>query len=607
MNAAASAPSPGLGVDAALVATLLAIDPVGLGGVALRMPACEQRTAWLEQLRMLLPAPAPMRRIPLHIADDRLLGGLDLTATLTSGKRVVSHGVLAGAHGGIAVVAMAERVDAATAAKLAAVQDLGAVVLERDGIASRLPARLALVLLDEGLDDNERVPEVLRERVAFWLDLRALRPHEVPESLFNASQVELARERLASVSVGDEVLSALVGTAAALGISSARASWFALRAALAIAALDGAASVTPDHAINAARLVLAARATQLPATGEPEPPPADDESAPPRESEQQSPSDPPPGRDESPPQETAEPPDPQQAQPLEDRVLEATRAAIPAGLLALLMQQLGRSSGRSSGRVGAQSSGAKRGRPLGSRPGQPRNGARLDLLDTLRAAAPWQRVRRRVQDRGRLQIETQDLKIRRFKQRAETLTVFVVDASGSSALHRLAEAKGAVELLLADCYVRRDQVAVVAFRGAGAEVLLPPTRSLVRAKRSLAGLPGGGGTPLAHGLDAALELARGMHRRGITPTLVVLSDGRGNIARDGKPGRAQAEIDALDAARRVRAAGFASLFLDTSPRAHPAAATLALAMQARYLPLPHADAAAMNRAVRDTQRKGGGA
>ena len=122
MNAAASAPSPGLGVDAALVATLLAIDPVGLGGVALRMPACEQRTAWLEQLRMLLPAPAPMRRIPLHIADDRLLGGLDLTATLTSGKRVVSHGVLAGAHGGIAVVAMAERVDAATAAKLAAVQ-----------------------------------------------------------------------------------------------------------------------------------------------------------------------------------------------------------------------------------------------------------------------------------------------------------------------------------------------------------------------------------------------------------------------------------------------------------------------------------------------------
>jgi magnesium chelatase subunit D len=90
-----------------------------------------------------------------------------------------------------------------------------------------------------------------------------------------------------------------------------------------------------------------------------------------------------------------------------------------------------------------------------------------------------------------------DFRVTRYKQRSETTTIFVVDASGSAALHRLAEAKGAVELLLADCYVRRDRVAMIAFRGPGAELLLPPTRSLVRAKRSLAGLPGGGGTPLA--------------------------------------------------------------------------------------------------------------
>ena len=96
-----------------------------------------------------------------------------------------------------------------------------------------------------------------------------------------------------------------------------------------------------------------------------------------------------------------------------------------------------------------------------------------------------------------------DFRMTRFQQRTRTTTIFVVDASGSSALNRLAEAKGAVELLLADCYVRRDQVALLAFRGKEAELLLPPTRSLVRAKRSLAGLPGGGGTPLAAGIDAA--------------------------------------------------------------------------------------------------------
>ena len=78
------------------------------------------------------------------------------------------------------------------------------------------------------------------------------------------------------------------------------------------------------------------------------------------------------------------------------------------------------------------------------------------------------------------------IRILRFQQKSETATLFVVDASGSAALNRLAEAKGAVELLLADCYVRRDRVALIAFRGTTAELLLPPTTSLVRARRSSA-------------------------------------------------------------------------------------------------------------------------
>ncbi|HEY4975215.1 MAG TPA: VWA domain-containing protein, partial [Steroidobacteraceae bacterium] len=168
---------------------------------------------------------------------------------------------------------------------------------------------------------------------------------------------------------------------------------------------------------------------------------------------------------------------------------------------------------------------------------------------------------------------------------------------GSSAMHRLAEVKGAVELLLAECYVRRDQVAVVAFRGRGAELVLPPTRSLVRAKRSLAGLPGGGATPLAAGLALAHELAEQLRRRGLAPALVILTDGQANIARDGSSGRAHAQDDAMLVARLLRAAAFNTLLIDTALRPQPQARALAEAMRARYLPLPYADARALVDAV----------
>jgi magnesium chelatase subunit D len=141
-----------------------------------------------------------------------------------------------------------------------------------------------------------------------------------------------------------------------------------------------------------------------------------------------------------------------------------------------------------------------------------------------------------------------DFRLRRFHQSTRTTTIFVVDASGSAALHRLAEAKGAVELLLAECYVRRDRVALLSMRGEAAEILLPPTSSLARAKRSLAGMPGGGGTPLAAGFAAALALADGVKRGGQTPVGVFMTDGRPNIALGGAPGRPGAEADALAAA-----------------------------------------------------------
>ena len=180
--------------------------------------------------------------------------------------------------------------------------------------------------------------------------------------------------------------------------------------------------------------------------------------------------------------------------------------------------------------------------------------------------------------------------------------MFVVDASGSAALHRLAEAKGAVELMLADCYVRRDSVALIAFRGKTAELLLAPTRSLARAKRNLASLPGGGGTPLASAVEAAVGLGIELRRKGQTPSVVFLTDGRANVGRNGQGGRPRAMEDAVAAARALRLANLAALIIDTSPQPKPEARMLANEMGASYLPLPHADAASMSEAIRRTKR-----
>ena len=571
--------------DAVLAAALMSVDPVGTGGIALRALAGPVRDQWLQVMRDLQPPDTPMRRIPLHVSDGRLLGGLDLAATLSAGRPVAERGLLVEADGGIVELAMAERIAAGTAARLNMAFDSGEVVLERDGLAMRSPARFAVVALDEGVGDDEGLLNALLDRLAFHLELTHVRVHEAVACDYDVDEILAARALLSEVRVTEPQSEAICATALALGIPSLRASIFASRAACAAAALEGRTEVTDADLAVAGRLVLAPRATMLPPM---EPPPDE----------------PPPPEPDEPEQEQDKGEDQQEPKELEDQVLEAAKAAIPADLLAQLqLGKLRRSRARATGKAGAVQNAPLRGRPAGVLRGEPRAGVRLNVVETLRAAAPWQRLRReevaRLGGRStRIEVRQDDFRITRFKHRSETTTIFVVDASGSSALHRLAEAKGAVELLLADCYVRRDRVALVAFRGQAAEVLLPPTRSLVRAKRSLASLPGGGGTPLASGIDLGMMLADSVKRRGGTPIVIIMTDGRANVARDGTGGRARASEDALSAARLMRSAEITALVIDTSPRPQQQGRDLAAEMGARYLPLPHADSTSLSHAVR---------
>jgi magnesium chelatase subunit D len=599
--------------DAFQAAALLLVDPAGLGGVLLRSPAGPVRDAWLTLLQTLAPPGMPLPRLPASASEDRLLGGLDLSATLAAGRPVAQAGLLSQADGGIVVAAMAERMPAVNAAHLCTALDQGALRLERDGLTQHLPARVAVVALDESQGEDRPPSAGLADRLGLWVDLSALSLRDtVTADGAMAQEVAQARSRLNVVTVPDDLIQALCAATLALGVDSPRAAWAAVRCARAAAALRGEDVADADDAALAARLVLAPRATRQPVA---EAPPQDDSSPPqepphppadqdPPESED-APDTPPPSEEEDPP---AEPDlDPQNARALEDRLIESAVAAIPAGLLARLASGE-RVRGRSAdaGRAGASAASAVQGRPVGSRRGVPRGGARLHLIDTLRAAAPWQRLRRAHARPGAppILVRPDDFHLRRHEQKRSTTTIFALDASGSSALYRLAEAKGAVELLLAECYVRRDQVAVLAFRGGAAEVILPPTRSLVRAKRGLAGLPGGGGTPLAAGLDAAAALALRVRRAGGTPVVVVLTDGRANVGRDGLGGRARAQEEALAAARALRAQGGSVIIIDTSVRPEPAARALALAAGARYLALPQANAEALARAVQGAHDRG---
>jgi magnesium chelatase subunit D len=594
--------------DAATIAALFAVDPVGLGGVALRSPACDNRDQWLALLKSLLPSQTPLRRVPLNINDTALLGGLDLGATLQAGKPIALKGLLSQADGGVLVLAMAERMSLSSAARFGSVLDTSMVALQRDGLDTSAKASLGLVALDEGASDDEQMPAGLADRLAFRLLMGAQdEDEEGPE--WTAQEVLNARERLSQVTIDDEAVQALCAAALALGIDSLRASVFAVRVARAAAALAGSNTVEEEHTGVAARLVLAPRATRLPPAA---PPKNEAQDTPAETQEPPEPSPEPPSEPESPDaqnKDESKADDDQEEDPglpenLAEMVLEAAQAAIPSGLLASLkIGQLQRAKTPTSGSAGALQKNALRGRPVGARKGEPRAGQRINVLETLRAAAPWQKLRQRQQaptdgKKQRIVVRKEDFHVTRFRQSGQTTTVFVVDASGSSALNRLAEAKGAVELLLADCYVRRDSVAVLAFRGQTAELILPPTRSLARAKRSLAGLPGGGGTPLAHAIDAAILLADQLRKKGETPIVVLLTDGKGNIARDGRAGRAQAAADALAAATEMRLRGFSTLLVDTSPQAQDAAKNLAQAMGAQYLALPYAGANSLNQAVR---------
>ena len=542
------------GVENAWPLAMLAIDllaayPEGLGGLSLCARDGPVRDQALEVLGRLS---RPLTRIHPAMTHEALFGGLDLAATLSAGEVVETAGVLN--SGAIPALTMAERTPPDLAAKL------GAWVDETDG---------PIVVLDEGAEPGESVPPVIKERLAFHVSLDGIgRLEAVPPP----KRAMPAPENVRKVKVPVAAIGMITKLAARLGIDSLRAPRLAVNAARALAALDQRDKVQDSDIETAALLVLAPRATRIP-----EPPPEPETEQPEAEDQPQSK-----GKSQ---EQMAE----------EDMLVEAIRPQLPKDLLEILAARKNRSA-KGTG-AGQKRRSNRRGRPLPARPGRLGSGARIDLVATLRSAAPWQGMRAR--GTGPIKVHPGDIRLRRYEEKSDRLVIFAVDASGSSAMARLAEAKGAVELLLSEAYASRDHVALIAFRGHEADLILPPTRSLVQTKRRLAALPGGGGTPLAAGLRSAGELALKTRAQGLTPTLALLTDGRANIALDGSANREAARGDTQAMARWLRSEAVPALVFDTGTRPDRGLQALAGEMEASYLPLPRADAHALGRALRD--------
>ncbi|MCC9075389.1 VWA domain-containing protein [Litorilinea aerophila] len=223
---------------------------------------------------------------------------------------------------------------------------------------------------------------------------------------------------------------------------------------------------------------------------------------------------------------------------------------------------------------------------------RPRGAIRdLALGATLRAAALRQMGRTPHVAGGWPSVHPGDLRVKVRQTRHNTLLLFVVDASGSmAARRRMMAVKGAVLGLLMDAYQKRDRVGLIAFRGSGAELLVPPTHAPELAERRLRTLPTGGRTPLTAGLTLAADVLDRYLRRQVAlrPLLVLVTDGRANV---GAPPQ--------DAARMLARLPVQTVVLDCEQGFVKvgAARELARLLGARYLPLEELSADAIRRAV----------
>jgi magnesium chelatase subunit D len=534
--------------------------------------------------------PARMVELPVGASEDRLVGALDIERALAEGVKAFEPGLLADAHRGILYVDEVNLLHDHLVDLLLDAAAMGASYVEREGVSVRHAARFLLVgtmnpeegelrpqLLDRfGLtvevaasrEPDQRV-EVVRRRLAYDDDPAGFAARWAAEEAAVRARIVAARALLPSVRLGDGALRQIAATCAAFEVDGMRADIVMARTATALAAWAGRTDVLAEDVRQAALLALPHRRRRNPFDapgldedkldetleqfsgegddGDQDPDPDPDGPGGGGGQPPQSDGGDPQGGDAGARPEAGEGPE-LQAPGAGER--SAVRAAEPFRTKVLSVPGIG------EGAAGRRSRArTEHGRTTGAR--RPRGGlTKLHLAATVQAAAPHQRARGR--SGPGLVVRRDDLRQATREGREGNLVLFVVDASGSmAARQRMSAVKGAVLSLLLDAYQRRDKVGLVTFRGAAADVALPPTSSVDAAAARLESLPTGGRTPLAAGLLKAhdvlrVERLRDPARRAL---VVVVTDGRAT-------GGTEPVALAGRAARLFAAEGVASVVVD---------------------------------------------
>ena len=516
--------------------------------------------------------------LPVSSTEDKVLGSLDISIAIKDGARAFDPGVLAEANRNILYVDEINLLNDHLVDSILDAAASGVNTIEREGISFSHPSSFVLAgtmnpeegdlrpqLLDrfglavyiEGIDDSKKRMVILSRLQERDRDVQAFMEKWRPYDERISKKIVAARESLPRVQIGEDMIRLAIDKVLEANAEGHRADTVIVKTAAALAAYDGRNVVEEKDIQLAAALALAHRSRDPPS-----PPPQEEEDEPQDEPEEQ-----PPEESEEHDDNQQPPPPPQQQDDIEqetedqdvpdsegDTVTFETgkeyridQRAIPKDLR--IDSMVRDSSGR---RTETESDN---GRYVGYRipAGKPSS---IAIDATIRAAAAHHTPG------TEFTIRDSDVREKVRERKIGNLIVFAVDASGSmGAEQRMTAAKGAIASILTDAYQKRDRVAMVVFRGKEAEIVLPPTNSIVLAKERTDVIPTGGKTPLADALDKSHSLImRELSKdKRIKPLLIVISDGRGNVScYGGKPAE-----DTRQAAGMIAEAGYPAMVIDS--------------------------------------------